>query len=125
MKNSNIIINNDFSIQSLNPTSYILIYIYVRPEYPNFCKIGKATLQTNQSIISLEDNSELLIKAAKERIKQQTNTASVQFKLKYVTVALANFGGFSDTDFHNFLERNSIKKNSPEKDEEGRNIGNE
>ncbi len=125
MKNSIIYPVNSVHSQTLNPTSYSLIYIYTRPEFPNFCKIGKTSLSTDEAIDCIEDNSELLIKEAKERIKQQTNTASVKFELKYVTIALADFGGFTDTDFHNFLERNNFKKCSPEKDDNGNNIGNE
>lgn len=114
-----------FVDENLNPFSYCLIYIYTRPEYPEYCKIGKASLSSILKNDKLSDNCSELKKAAERRISQQTKTSSVKYDLRYTSLAIKNGKTFSDYDFHDYLERCGIKKDSPEKDAEGKNIGNE
>jgi len=112
---------------NLDPYTYNLIYIYTRPSFPDYCKIGKASIFKSEitNDEDLKDNSKKLMEAAIKRIKEQTRTASIKFDCKYASLAIQNNQIFQDTNFHEFLNRLGFQKDSPEKDENGQNIGDE
>lgn len=93
---------------SISPTfSHGLIYIYSIPDetHKGRLKIGSATvLDTSQA--SLEA-------AAHERIKQQTKTADVRYKLEYVTLAQTTANDYlSDHTVHDVLKRSGYERQS-------------
>jgi len=82
--------------------SYGLVYIYSIPgdQHKGRLKIGAATITAE------EPKQQAIEAAAHERIKQQTKTADIPYKLEYATLAIANNGNyFSDYDVHEILKR--------------------
>ncbi|MEG1551912.1 MAG: hypothetical protein RR355_06550, partial [Oscillospiraceae bacterium] len=69
---------------------YKLIYIFrINDEkHKNLLKIGDATIKTEESIDRLSPNCKLLNQAAKDRIKQYTNTAGVTVELLHTELAV-------------------------------------
>lgn len=109
------------NIQFENSFSYKLIYIFeIRDKvHKGLLKIGDATIKTDVSIDSLPPNCSVLNKAAKERIKQYTNTAGVQYNLLHTELAIltktdkkgnGTLVAFRDHDVHQVLENSNIRK---------------
>lgn len=94
---------------------YDLIYVYTIHDgkHEGMMKIGKTSYVSN-GYKGIADNSDILIKAARGRINQQTLTAGVEYELLYTTVA--NFEkngstyGFLDTDVHEVLINSGYTK---------------
>ena len=76
-------------------------------------KIGEATCD-EQDPTKLPPNCKYLNDAARARIRQYTQTASIAFDLLYTELTLHYRGGkfcsFNDKELHNLLERSGIKK---------------
>lgn len=104
--------------------AYKLIYI-IRindEQHKGLLKIGDATLQTTTPIDSLAPNCKELNQAARERIKQYTNTAGVSWDLLHTELAIRIKKGedgipvlvpFRDHDVHRVLTNSRIKKERP------------
>jgi superfamily II DNA or RNA helicase len=93
--------------------SYKLIYIIGIPDetHSRLLKIGEATFISNLHPTLIEDNSEALNKAAKERIDSYTKTAGVLYELHFTTIAIDNNGDlFRDYKVHDVLSRSGINK---------------
>ncbi len=89
--------------------SYGVIYIYSIPDerHRGRLKIGSAT------ITSLSPTQEEIDLAAHQRIKNQTQTADVPFKLEYTLLSVTEKGDyFSDNDVHNVLIRSGFPRKS-------------
>jgi hypothetical protein len=89
--------------------SYGVIYVYSIPlkTHSNRLKIGSATINSanpSQTEIDL---------AAEDRIKQQTKTADIPFKLEHAELAITKKKEyFSDHDIHEVLKRSGYKRKS-------------
>ena len=124
--NNNHINNNTFS-------KLKIIYGWRRSDKPEYIKIGHTELEdmnNYKDICQYSDNCDLFMEAANRRIKQQTCTASIKFTIQFASLAIKkNEKGkkesFTDKNFHKFLQRNGFQKNSPEKSDNGKNIGDE
>lgn len=100
---------------------YKIIYILqIKGEHhKGLLKIGDATLKTNDSIDRLTPNSKALNQAAKERIKQYTNTAGISFEVLHTELAIRTIKNeigtptlkaFRDFEVHRVLENSNIEK---------------
>lgn len=98
-----------------------LIYVFAIPDEPHAgcLKVGDATFYSDKG--DAEDwplpNSELLDKAARERIDQYTGTAGIVYQLLHTEIALYKDKddqtcAFRDHDVHRVLERSGVKKKS-------------
>ena len=69
---------------------YKLIYIFkiADKSHKGLLKIGDATIKTMESIDNLPPNSKILNQAAKNRIKQYTNTAGIRPILLHTELAI-------------------------------------
>ena len=99
--------------------SYKLIYIFeIRDEvHKGLLKIGDATIKTDASIDELAPNCHALNQAAKDRIRQYTNTAGISFNLLHTELAVRNvpdkrgviqLRAFRDHHVHRILENSGI-----------------
>lgn len=93
-----------------------LIYVFeIQDEAHKGCyKVGDATVKSLDFVQMGTPNSDLLNSAARERIKQYTQTAAVKYKLLHTEPAVfkdneGNWCTFRDTDVHNILKRSGIK----------------
>lgn len=98
-------------INNINETfSYVIIYVYSIPgeTHKGRLKIGKATMTSPDPT---QEDIELV---ARERIKQQTNTADISYKLEHAELAITNDGKFCffDTDVHDVLIRSGFPRKS-------------
>lgn len=91
-------------------------------QHKGLLKIGDATLQTTTPIDSLAPNCKELNQAARERIKQYTNTAGVSWELLHTELAVrtkksedgvSTLVPFRDHDVHRVLTNSRIKKKQP------------
>jgi superfamily II DNA or RNA helicase len=89
--------------------SYGVVYLYSIPY-----ETHKGRLKTGYTTINLENPSQNDIdQAAHNRIKQQTQTADIPYKLEYAELAITNDGDcFSDKDVHNVLIRSGYDRKS-------------
>jgi hypothetical protein len=89
--------------------SYGVVYVYSIPDghHDGRLKIGGATVtSTNPTQTEIET-------AAHERIKQQTKTADVPYKLEHAELTLTTNGNyFSDYDVHEILKRSGYARKS-------------
>lgn len=89
---------------------YTLIYAFSIDDgrHDNMLKVGKATINYFKKWQDLTPDCELLIKAAKARITQETDTAAIEYKLEYTELAIYEADGeefgFDDHDVHDVLE---------------------
>lgn len=89
---------------------YTLIYAFSIDDgrHDNMLKVGKATINYLKKWQDLTPDCELLIKAAKARITQETGTAAIEYKLEYTELAIYEADGeefgFDDHDVHDVLE---------------------
>lgn len=89
---------------------YTLIYAFSIDDgrHDNMLKVGKATITYFKKWQDLTPDCELLIKAAKARITQETGTAAIEYKLEYTELAIYEADGeefgFDDHDVHDVLE---------------------
>lgn len=89
---------------------YTLIYAFSIDDgrHENMLKVGKATINYFKKWQDLTPDCELLIKAAKARITQETGTAAIEYKLEYTELAIYEADGeefgFDDHDVHDVLE---------------------
>lgn len=89
---------------------YTLIYAFSIDDgrHDNMLKVGKATINYFKKWQELTPDCELLIKAAKARITQETGTAAIEYKLEYTELAIYEADGeefgFDDHDVHDVLE---------------------
>ncbi len=101
--------------------AYKVIYVFgINDEaHKGLLKIGDATLNTSESIDNLPPNCKALNQAARDRIREYTNTAGIEFDLKHtelaVRVIINEDGGqllkaFRDHDVHSVLENSNIPK---------------
>jgi len=89
--------------------SYGIIYIYSIPHesHAGRLKIGRATVSATNPTQADVDS------AAGERIKEQTRTADIPYKLEHSELAITNDGEyFSDTAVHDVLIRSGYKRKS-------------
>ena len=87
--------------------SYGIIYIYSIPDdsHKGRLKIGSAT--TNSPSPTQGD----ILSAAHERIKQQTKTADIPYKLEHAELAVTISGSyFSDYNVHEILKRSGYSR---------------
>jgi len=93
-----------------------LIYVFgiSQETHKNALKVGEATFGYDGNILEVKDNSEILSKAAKNRINSYTQTAGIPYQLLYTTVAAykknGEIIGFRDYDVHEVLKRSGIDK---------------
>ncbi|MBQ4437937.1 Eco57I restriction-modification methylase domain-containing protein [bacterium] len=100
---------------------YKLIYIFAIPDedHKGLLKIGETTVSTDKNLEELSPNSKELNQAARERIRQYTGTAAIDFRVLHTELAvrseLNRLIAFSDKDVHAVLKRSGIKPhNFPE-----------
>lgn len=93
-----------------------LIYVYRINDtaHEGILKIGEASCNAGMAYFAFEPNCKELNAAAKDRIRNQTQTAGVTFELLY-TEATAYMKGknlivFQDHDIHDILVRSGIKR---------------
>lgn len=95
---------------SISPTfSYGVIYIYSIPDerHKGRLKIGSATLTTANPT---EDD---INRAAHDRIRQQTKTADIGYRLEHAEIGLTHKNQYlSDYDIHNILKRSGFDRKS-------------
>ena len=102
---------------------YKVIYVFEIKDdaHKGLIKIGDATLSSDKSIDKLAPNTHDLNQAAKDRIKQYTNTAGVDFNLLHTELAVRTvtdkdgnrmLKAFRDHDVHRVLENSNIHKTS-------------
>lgn len=100
---------------------YKLIYVFeIRDaSHAGVLKIGDATIETNDSIDKLPPNCRALNQAAKDRIKQYTNTAATSFNLLHTELAVRAvpdrngnmvLKAFRDHNVHSVLENSGIHR---------------
>ncbi len=104
---------NRISVQPNNELhqtfSYGVIYVYSIPDYSHKgrLKIGSATV--NSSNPTIDD----IQTAAHARIKQQTITSDVNYKLEFAELAITNNGQyFDDAKVHDVLKRSGYERKS-------------
>ena len=89
---------------------YTLIYAFSIDDgkHNNMLKVGKATVNYFKNWHDLMPDCELLRKAAKARIDNETGTAAIEYKLEYTELAIYEIdgeeAGFDDKDVHDVLE---------------------
>lgn len=92
-----------------------LIYVFrINDKRHRGClKIGETTIPSLKNV-ELQPNSQALNDAAKKRIRQYTQTASIEYDLLYTEVTVFNDKGilksFSDSEVHKVLVRSGIEK---------------
>ena len=92
-----------------------LIYVFAIPdEWHKAClKVGETTLEEDDGDFPLP-NSEVLNKAARNRIDQYTKTAGIAYNLLHTEMTVFPKGGtissFNDKQVHSVLERSGVKK---------------
>ena len=92
-----------------------LIYIFRINDiaHSGCLKIGKTTI-LDGTPFSAEPNSHMLNEAARQRIKQYTATAGIQFDLLHTELSMSLYGKelviLNDKDIHNILLRSGIKR---------------
>ena len=92
-----------------------LIYVFaISDEWHKDClKIGETTLEEDNGGFP-EPNSEILNRAARERIDEYTRTAGIAYQLLYTDTTLyinkGTFHSFNDKQIHRILERSGIEK---------------
>lgn len=103
---------------------YKLIYIFRIDDekHKGLLKIGDATIKTEESIDRLPPNCKLLNQAAKDRIKQYTNTAGVTAELLHTEIAIhtvkdkvtgqPTLKAFRDHHVHSVLVNSGIPKHT-------------
>lgn len=103
---------------------YKLIYIFRIDDekHKGLLKIGDATIKTEESIDRLPPNCKLLNQAAKDRIKQYTNTAGVTAELLHTELAIhtvkdkvtgqPTLKAFRDHHVHSVLVNSGIPKHT-------------
>lgn len=100
----------DNAKNQINSTfSYGVIYVYSIPDerHVGRLKIGGATVASNKPTQSDIDA------AAHARIKQQTKTADIPYKLEHAELTVTDKGGyFSDYDVHEILKRSGYGRRS-------------
>ncbi len=101
----------------VNAFSYKLIYIFRINDktHKGLLKIGDATLKSDESIDKLPPNCRQLNQAAKDRIKEYTNTAAIQYELLHTELAVrtddkGTIVAFRDHDVHSVLVNSRIPK---------------
>jgi superfamily II DNA or RNA helicase len=103
---------------------YKLIYIFEIQDdaHKGLLKIGDATIKTEDSIDSLSPSCKALNQAAKNRIKQYTNTAGIKPILLHTELAIRSVKGkdgklelkaFRDYQVHRVLDNSHIQKKTP------------
>lgn len=100
-----------YKSNDINETfSYRIIYVYSIPgeTHEGRLKIGSATTA------SPHPTREDIDSAAHERVKQQTKTADIFYKLEHAELAITNDGisCFSDYDVHELLKRSGYERKS-------------
>ena len=99
-----------YKSNEINDTfSYGVVYVYSIPDekHAGRLKIGSAT--TNSITPTQQD----INSAANERIKKQTKTADIPFKLEHAEIAITKRNEyFSDHDVHEVLKRSGYKRKS-------------
>ena len=97
---------------------YKLIYIFeIRDDaHKVLLKIGDATIKINCTPEKL--TQKILNQAAKDRIKEYTNTAGIDFNLLYAELAIyrdfeGELNAFRDYDVHRVLLNSNIERKSP------------
>lgn len=97
-----------YQYNDINETfSYGVIYVYSIPDKKHMgrLKVGSAT------VISSNPTQENIDSAAHERIKQQTKTADIPYKLEHAELAITNDDKyFSDYDVHEVLKRSGYER---------------
>ena len=94
---------------------YKLIYVFAIPDKAHRAclKIGETTCEID-SPDKLQPNSTTLNEAARKRINQYTQTAGINYELKYTEISYYERegikGSISDKDVHRVLLRSGIKK---------------
>jgi hypothetical protein len=102
-----------------NEIKYNIIYVYTINDFAhsNLLKIGKASFCFSQSPSAFPNDCDFLRKIAIKRIKQQTQTAIVNFDLLFVTLGrrlvilpdgFSSLESFSDSDIHSLLKEKGI-----------------
>lgn len=92
-----------------------LIYVFaISDEWHKDClKVGETTLEEDDGNFPLP-NSEVLNKAACDRIDQYTKTAGIAYTLLHTEMTVFFKGGtissFNDKQVHSVLERSGVKK---------------
>lgn len=100
---------------------YKLIYVFTINDeaHKGLLKIGDTTIQSDASIDALFPNCKVLNQAARNRIRQYTNTAGVATQLLHTELAVRAVKGkdgsqvlkaFRDHDVHRVLENSGIPK---------------
>ena len=103
---------NDIKIEKRE--SYKIIYVLGTNIniHEGLLKIGETTVSiTEDQKVSLYDNSDLLVKAAKDRVDQYLGTAGISYEVLYTTIAKDNQKQtFSDKKVHKVLEHSNFQK---------------
>lgn len=92
-----------------------LIYVFAIPDewHKDCLKVGETTLEEDDGNFPLP-NSEVLNKAACDRIDQYTKTAGIAYNLLHTEMTVFFKGGtissFNDKQVHSVLERSGVKK---------------
>jgi len=90
--------------------SYGVIYVYSIPDesHRGRLKIGSATVATSKP------TADDIVAASHERIKQQTKTADINYKLEHSELAISDEGNkyFSDHEVHQILIRSGYDRKS-------------
>lgn len=94
-----------------------LIYVFRinSPEHTDCLKIGETSLPDEcVDALNVQPNSKILNSAARKRIDQYTQTASISYELLYTESAMFSrgrtFGHFNDKDVHRVLLRSGVKR---------------
>lgn len=101
-----------------NSKSWNIIYAFSidNIEYDGYLKIGETSIDAN-SLDYKEVSKNLIEKAAKKRIKEIITTPGLNAHLVHAELALRKykdqFIGFSDREFHHFLENNNVLRETP------------
>ena len=92
-----------------------LIYVFAIPDewHKDCLNVGETTLEDDSGDFP-QPNSEVLNKAARDRIDQYTKTAGIAYNLLHTEMTVFFKGGtissFNDKQVHNVLERSGVKK---------------
>ena len=92
-----------------------VIYVFgiADEDHKDCLKIGETTLNEDFSAIP-EPDSDILKRAAKERIEEYTRTSGISFQLLYTEMTMFLAGGtirsFNDKQIHEILKRSGVKK---------------
>lgn len=108
-----------------------LIYVFRINDskvHEGLLKIGEATIHTSKNPDELKPNCKELNEAAKNRIKEYTQTASIEPELIYTEIAVRTKSSngksenkaFGDKDVHSVLERSGINRHDFKMENQGR-----